>query len=601
MRYFFIFLLIVGLSNSGFAKTDISIHLSLNNPDTICKGAWLGVSLKNNGNHAVTNTPVRFHLEGDSGAVIDRYDTIDHIYGGSSRSSGWSFYPDKSGRYKVTVFHLRTDDSIVSNDTLSFYVFVRPGPIIKSFPKETYICKGDSAYLEFTTNATMIEWYDLRYPLTRPPVSKTNKYYFKPIGSISKVYVHKYLVIVADPTPGQKCHFKDTVTLYVLPSPTLNLYQPEPVLCGKDSFVVIGDTCSNCKYLWSTGDTTARITVWRADVYWIKVTDTLIGCGNFYYVFVDSPALYLDSHRYVCEGETVNFNSGYYKADTYLWDFGDQSQSTLSSASHTYSTPGRYIVKLSVTQGQCSIQASQIIDVVEKVKGNYTITGHCTNEPVRFQASVDSAHESGVTYIWDVGGSVYTSADFTRYFADGTYKATLTTINHNACRVSEEIAFKVYSPPVAYFLIKDSVLTAGGGYNYQWFLNDVKMPDVTEQVYTAKVPGYYRVSYESAIGCRDISDANYVYRDTTSGIAPSFLPYISISPNPGRGTFCISWHGDSPEKIVVTDVVGREIFVSELHHTESRFVLDLHNQPSGYYLVRLERGGIVNQAKIMKL
>jgi PKD repeat protein len=50
--------------------------------------------------------------------------------------------------------------------------------------------------------------------------------------------------------------------------------------------------------------------------------------------------------------------------NTYLWDFGDGSNSTLQSPTHIYSDTGRHILNLTVTnQYGCSAQASKTIDV----------------------------------------------------------------------------------------------------------------------------------------------------------------------------------------------------------------------------------------------
>ena len=46
----------------------------------------------------------------------------------------------------------------------------------------------------------------------------------------------------------------------------------------------------------------------------------------------------------------------------YLWNFGDNSTSTLASPTHTYATPGIYTVTLTVSTGGCVTEFSQVID-----------------------------------------------------------------------------------------------------------------------------------------------------------------------------------------------------------------------------------------------
>jgi len=62
-------------------------------------------------------------------------------------------------------------------------------------------------------------------------------------------------------------------------------------------------------------------------------------------------------------GEEVIFTNESSNADEYLWDFGDNTTSTLNSPVHTYTLPGNYSVKLTVVGEGGSATISQNITI----------------------------------------------------------------------------------------------------------------------------------------------------------------------------------------------------------------------------------------------
>jgi len=63
--------------------------------------------------------------------------------------------------------------------------------------------------------------------------------------------------------------------------------------------------------------------------------------------------------------ETVYFTNTSSNADSYYWDFGDGTFSTLPNPSHIYEQPGSYLVRLEVMKGSHETDyASMYIDVI---------------------------------------------------------------------------------------------------------------------------------------------------------------------------------------------------------------------------------------------
>jgi PKD repeat protein len=117
-----------------------------------------------------------------------------------------------------------------------------------------------------------------------------------------------------------------------------------------------------------------------------------------------------------------------------LWDFGDGSTSTERFAVHTYENPGKYTVKLKVTNSGGSDTATRVnyirVNAVHPPDAQFTASPRAGTAPLTVtfrdlsKGSVDSR-------TWDFGdGSTSTGQDPVHiYAAPGTYSVSLTVAN----------------------------------------------------------------------------------------------------------------------------------------------------------------------------
>ena len=120
---------------------------------------------------------------------------------------------------------------------------------------------------------------------------------------------------------------------------------------------------------------------------------------------------------------------------TFAWDFGDGTFGAGTSAVHTYSATGQYVIKLTATdsQGQQSTM-SQTIWVIEASnlpEASFTASPSAGGTPltVAFNAAASTDPEGSIkTYAWSYGdGSMGSGVSVIHsYTAEGTYMATLT-------------------------------------------------------------------------------------------------------------------------------------------------------------------------------
>ena len=77
------------------------------------------------------------------------------------------------------------------------------------------------------------------------------------------------------------------------------------------------------------------------------------------------------SFTYVTSGSSapvlVEFTNGSTNATSYSWDFGDGGSSTYSNPTHTYNSPGVYLVELTATGPGGTDTESQVITVVSGI------------------------------------------------------------------------------------------------------------------------------------------------------------------------------------------------------------------------------------------
>jgi len=178
-------------------------------------------------------------------------------------------------------------------------------------------------------------------------------------------------------------------------------------------------------YLWYPGGaTTDSITnLCVGTSYTVTVTDSTTGCSQS---FPDSPLgsgigvpgpdpmmvstnnveyeqfpqFFFITYTYGCNG-VINFTPDYYAGTpcypaTWLWDFGDNTTDTLESPTHTYSSPGSYLVKLIFNNGYPATYFVYINDTVANFKASIT----CGSTDVSFYYSSSGCPN---TFLWDFG------------------------------------------------------------------------------------------------------------------------------------------------------------------------------------------------------
>lgn len=142
---------------------------------------------------------------------------------------------------------------------------------------------------------------------------------------------------------------------------------------------------------------------------------------------------------------------------TYAWDFGDGNTATGENAAHTYTSPGTYTVKVTVTDDKGASVSDTLTQIVRDPDG-VTITRQPTAEPpvavvgttVTFFVKAESP-ASPITYTWDFGdGSAAENTqnlDVTHvYAAAGNYTAMVTATDNNGKTATANVSVTITVP-----------------------------------------------------------------------------------------------------------------------------------------------------------
>jgi len=182
----------------------------------------------------------------------------------------------------------------------------------------------------------------------------------------------------------------------------------------------------------------------------------------------------------------VVFKNTSSNSDAYTWDFGDiasanNNASAQANPSHTYSTAGKYEVKLIAINSQTgkSTYFSQMVEIAEPPKppvAGFTIENNDVIAPATIIFSNTSKHAD--SFSWNFGDSgsgnnnTSNKAEPTHtYTSSGRYKVTLTSFSTAADKSDTSSEFVIINeptkPPIAEFSIDGNNQTAPARVNFR--------------------------------------------------------------------------------------------------------------------------------------
>ncbi len=217
-----------------------------------------------------------------------------------------------------------------------------------------------------------------------------------------------------------------------------------------------------------TGNIVANIFSGNPNVYW-GVSGSTGGCWNNQSVCITTVANYV-ADTVACYGQPVLFFDNSLSGlpiTSYLWDFADGTTSPLQNPTHTFTSPGLYLVSLHITNSG-GFSSTMVHTVLIHPKPTVTV-----NDTTICKGDFATLNANGATsYFWSnglMGSSINVSPQTTTTYI-------VTGQNEYYCTNKDTAIVSIYPSPVittdhdsiVICLGDTATVTASGGSTYYW-------------------------------------------------------------------------------------------------------------------------------------
>lgn len=206
----------------------------------------------------------------------------------------------------------------------------------------------------------------------------------------------------------------------------------------------------------------------------LTITDTITGCTDVHLdtVVVTNPIANFSAPTFfVCRPLTINFtnsSNSSFIPQTFSWDFGDGTTSTVYSPSHVYDSNGTFTVSLTVTDSIGCFHTKTEVNYIQ-ARGpdpdfGISDTNVCVGQQVDFSDSTNSIDPIDV-WSWDFGDGNTSSLPNPShtYTAPGLYYVSLYIAANGCSRTKIDSVLVTSNNVVADFDISDSTGCLVGG------------------------------------------------------------------------------------------------------------------------------------------
>ncbi len=469
---------------------------------------------------------------GNAPATGDTLTTLPSVSGdGTLRFVPSALYADSTFKLNITLYNIATG----CDSTLERYLYVAPKPVPNfgaslacdgqdvNFTDSSSIRSGQMYYLwNFgdTTNATSID--------------QNPKYTYSGPGTYT-------VTLEVTSGYGYKKTITKQVTVYHRPDPNFSFTN---VCLGKTSQFTNTSTLKGTQYamtyLWSMGNSTTSTQTNTSTQYpmygnynvTLKAT-TSVGCERSITkevnVFPLPDADFTSGPP--CSGLSTQFNNGStiaYGLVGYEWEFGDGTDETQKSPTHTYDATGTYSVKMIATsEFGCvdSIRKNVVVSV--KPVSDFTFSNTCLGDSVKFTNTSTISGSTIASTEWNFGDGNTSNSNASSfrhtYGTTGVYTVKLKSISVNNCSDEKIVTVSVTQKPSADFgtlsgacagteLQFNNLSTIGSGtLGYNWnFGTGTSTSENPKHTFAAAGSFPVSLTATSGAGCADMISKNIV-------------------------------------------------------------------------------------------
>ncbi|MBI1222160.1 MAG: PKD domain-containing protein [Bacteroidetes bacterium] len=298
--------------------------------------------------------------------------------------------------------------------------------------------------------------------------------------------------------------------------------------------------------------------------------------------------------------------------NSYQWDFGNGTKSSLDNPTVSYAGTGDYTIKMWVfsTNG-CSDSLERMVTIDTKPIAGFVADDVCDGTPVKFRNNTINI-PGPVTFAWDFDNGLFSSADDTTvlYSGKGAYNVSLYVNTVHGCTDTVTQTVIVNEVPNSGFTVNsgqkgDGTMafqgTAGSGYKYQWDLGDGFKEQQQTFVHTYSHAGNYTVSLTVTTNAGCLSYNSQIISVFPTGLVDP-KQVLHYYPNPSTGTvqLDLSELSGVDYQLVIRDIQGKELIQQNLIGGTIH-KLDLSHLPAGTYMIEIEGAGVSLTGKLTLL
>ncbi len=215
----------------------------------------------------------------------------------------------------------------------------------------------------------------------------------------------------------------------------------------------------------------------------------------------------------------------------------------------------------------------------------------------------DSSTTNPIAWQWNFeGGTPSSSTDENPtnicYQVPGIYDVTLitTTANGNDTVTLQDYIVVNETPPFPTITQVDYTLTSSPANSYQWQLNAEDIPGATDQSYTVLQSGTYTIVISDSNGCINSTSLEVIISGMNDITDAS---EIFVYPNPSKGIFTVNIPQVLTQGFIEIFNAMDQVVYSNEESTEPKQEIDLTDQSSGVYILRVNMEDKIFYKKIL--
>ena len=359
---------------------------------------------------------------------------------------------------------------------------------------------------------------------------------------------------------NNNCSF-DTSSLLinVFPSPAFSLEKLSTPVCERSPVFFKANIIDSGTLTWHFGDGDSSQLINPVHYYktsGLKVFRAILVSNTNYCSRTLTDSIFINALPEVkitadtiraCQNLAFRFVGSTLQPSFLIWDFGDSTYGLGYGATHFFSKPGNYRVKVIATNAAgCSDTAINDIIVYPVPVASFGLNPKDTcNGPAWVNFTNTSVGAN--TYQWTFGnGNNSSNVNERQFFSGiGKYNNQLIATNNFLCKDTSEAIFEIFEKPVPEFTFTPTSLCVGAtvsftntsklGASYVWYFGDGDSSTLENPSHVYKDSGQYKVTlfvYAGTI-CFDSLSSNQIIT-VHPNPNPSFLNTVDISKKPSR-------------------------------------------------------------------